>query len=557
MSSSPAIPLLIAADPRQVDLAAFSSHLREGAGIPIEAIPVPGGPAALREALIARGQGKDKSSGPVAVVDPAVGIATKGWLPHLLERLKADPTLGLVGPKIYDRSGLILSCGRTVVSSLGMRDHFANIGFGESEAEKFNRFAEVDAVLPWAFVVRPEALAALAAAENDLGPALAAASAPSATPFSLFGDDLCLSLRAAGFSVAVDPAVLAVNIHRSTFDELNRLQVPGTVPDLDERAINLWKKKWRWDPAHPDLHAVRERWGQTPVCWRIGESLRDTADWNGADHPRIDLLMVTRNNIPLLEKTLTSLARTEYPDRSLCRLHILLNGDTAGTREWLEALGKKGSSHSFPFRIEIVETPVNLGFPAAFNWLLSQSDAPLVAKLDDDIEVKPDWLVRMVARLRQHPYAGVVGGKVLNNDDPETIQWADYRLWPGGINHQGTKDVGQHNHLSRTIANMGCCLLYRRKAFVKAGGIDISLTPGSWDDLDHQIALRAAGYDVLFDGDIAILHPFKRLRDHCRRTRGNMMGNGTKVNLKWGLGAFQVIDRGLDLAGRIIPAHSE
>lgn len=31
------------------------------------------------------------------------------------------------------------------------------------------------------------------------------------------------------------------------------------------------------------------------------------------------------------------------------------------------------------------------------------------------------------------------------------------------------------------------------------------------------------------------------------------MGNGTKVNLKWGVGAFQVIDRGLDEAGRLIP----
>ncbi|SDU21300.1 Glycosyltransferase, GT2 family [Verrucomicrobium sp. GAS474] len=547
MAAAPVpIPVLIAADPKQVDLAAFSSHLRESAGLPLDIIPVPGGPAAVREALLARRGGT-----PVVVVDPAVGMATKDWLPLFLDRLKADPALGLVAPKIYDRVGLILSCGRTVVSALGPRDHFANIGYGESEADRFARFTEVDAVLPWLFVIRPEALAALAATPDPIGAALAGCSAPDATPFSLFGDDLCLSVRAAGFTVAVDPAVLVVNIHRNTFDELNRLQVPGTVPDLDERTINLWKKKWRWNPSHPDLHAVRARWGETPICWRIGKTLLD--DWKGLDHPAVDLLMVTRNNIPLLEKTLASLAATTYPDRHLVRLFVLLNGDTAGSRARIEAFGKQGSAHSFPFRIEIIETPVNLGFPAAFNWLLSASDAPLVAKLDDDIEIQPDWLTRMVDRLREHLYAGVVGGKVLNHDDPETIQWADYRLWPGGSNNQGTKDTGQHNHLTRTIANMGCCLLYRRKAFDKAGGIDVALSPGSWDDLDHQIALRAAGYDVLFDGHIAIRHPFKRLRDHCRRTRGNMMGNGTKVNLKWGVGAFQVIDRGLDEAGRLIP----
>jgi len=541
------LPLLVPADPKQVDLAAFSSHLRESAGVPVEVIPVPGGPAALREALLARKDGPHRA---VVVVDPAVGIATKAWLPLLLKRLEADPKLAVVGPKVYDRHGLILSCGRTVVSPLGMRDHFANIGFGESEAEKFGRFAEVDALLPWLFVVRTETLEAMAKEADPLGPALAAAALPEASPFSLFGDDFCLSARAAGFTVAVEPAVLAVNVHRSVFDELNRLLVPGAVPDLDERTINLWKKKWRWNPLWPDLHAVRARWAETPVCWRIGKTLLD--DWKGETHPPVDLLMITRNNVSLLEKTLASLAATRYPDPSRCRLYILLNGDTAGSRAKIEEIGSRGGGRSFPFPIEVIELPVNLGFPAAFNWLLALGTAPLVAKLDDDIELEPDWLEKMTARLHAHPYAGAVGGKVLNNDDPETIQWAEYRLWPGGINHQGTKDEGQFNRLSRTIANMGCCVLYRRKAFDKAGGIDISLTPGSWDDLDHQIAVRVAGYDVLFDGTVSIRHPFKRLRDHCRRTRGNMMGNGTKVNAKWGPGAFQMIDRGLDEAGRVI-----
>ena len=508
--------------------------LRKTAGIPCEAVivPVPS-PAALNAAIRSR-LGND-----IVVVAGALEIQGKEWLARLSERLAADPQLGAVGGKFLDQLGLIYSCGRSIVSRFGMREHLANLGYGESDAEKYQRFTDVDAILPWLLLIRREALDAVGGFDETF--ATVPAAGPARPPW-LETDDLCLGLRAKGWSVKVEPAVVAIHPAANTYKALEELQKQTTITEIDPRLVNLWLKKWRWNPGYPDLNAVRERWLETPLCWRIGQGLRD--NWAAsAEEPAVDLLLVTRNNLGLLAPMLDSLAKTTYRN-AILRVH--LNGSTDGSKAHLESLRATG----YPFPIELVETPVNLGYTPAINWLFHSGQAPLAAKLDDDIELSPDWLERMVAVLRAHPYAGAVGAKIVNFETPDTLLWADYRLWPQGNNNQGVKDQGQFDFLTRTIANMGCSLLYRRKAWEKAGPFDIGLNPVSWDDLDHQIALWAAGYDVLSDGRIAVKHPFKRLRDHCRRTAGNMRGNGTKVIYKWGHGAFQLIDHGLDLAGR-------
>ncbi len=130
--------------------------LRKTAGIPCEAVivPVPS-PAALNAAIRSR-LGND-----IVVVAGALEIQGKEWLARLSERLAADPQLGAVGGKFLDQLGLIYSCGRSIVSRFGMREHLANLGYGESDAEKYQRFTDVDAILPWLLLIRREALDAV------------------------------------------------------------------------------------------------------------------------------------------------------------------------------------------------------------------------------------------------------------------------------------------------------------------------------------------------------------------------------------------------------------
>jgi len=528
------VTILVPSPPDNPRLTPFIAHLGQTAGMPCQIVPVPGAALSLNAAM------REAGKTDIVIAIPGLHLVTPEWLVKLQARIEADPKLGAVGPKFFDRAGLIYSCGRSVISRFGMREHLSNLGFGESDTLRFQRFTEADALLPWVIYLRREALDA-AGGGFDEQLARLPVTGPTRPP-RMESDDLCLAMRAKGFSVAVDPFIGAVNANSDTYNDLKALTAETPAPETDAHIVNFWRKKWRWHPDYPELHEIRAKWGETPLCWRIGKTLLDAWD---EPEPRVDLLLVTRNNLNLLKPMLESLAGTAYGN---ARLWLHLNGSTDGSQAHLEKLRDSG----YPFPIHLAESPVNIGYPPAMNWLLHLSDAPLVAKLDDDIEIEPDWLSKMVARLRAHPYAGVVGAKVVNFDDPTVIQWADYRIWPRVNNHAREKDEGQFNYCVRTTANMGCCALYRRKVFATAGDFDIGLNPVSWDDLDHQIAVWAAGYDVLYDGGITVKHPYKPLRDLCKRVYNNQLGNGLKAHRKWGVGAFQALDKGLDLAGRAL-----
>ncbi|HEY0258008.1 MAG TPA: glycosyltransferase [Candidatus Methylacidiphilales bacterium] len=533
---SRAVTILVIDDQRGANPSLVKKHLQDTAGAPcqVEIVAAGGGSAAVNQAM------RDHPHDDIVWTIPGLRIETGGWLPRFQARSAADSQCGVVGAKIFDRIGLIYSCGRLIVSPFGLHDQLANIGHGESDAAPFQRFAEVDAVLPWLCFLRREAIDAAGGIDE-----LWSAIAPGPDrPTWLETDDFCLSVRARGFSVYVEPAVCATHPGAAVDDKLEALYQKATssaLEPLDNRVINLWRKKWRWHPGHPDLRAVRDKWLKTPICWRVGASLLDDPE---SSDPRVDIVMVTRNNLALLRKAMESLAKTKYPS---IRLFIHLNGSTDGSRAYLNEL-----QSTYPFPIYLAEVPVNIGHAPAVNWLLQMSDAPLIAKLDDDIELEPDWLARLAGRLRDDPYAGAVGAKVVEMGDPTMIQWADYQIWPRPDCHQRQVDRGQFDYLSRTIGNMGCCILYRRKAVMAAGPYDISLNPNSWDDLDHQIALWKCGYEVLYDGHVRVKHPYKPLREQCRRALGNTLGNGYKVAIKWGPGALQALDEGLEASGRRI-----
>jgi GT2 family glycosyltransferase len=530
---SRSVTILVLGDDH-TDLRQLKRRFQDTAGVPcaLRTVAPNGGTGALNKAMA------ESPEDDIVWTVPQIRIETEGWLRQLQASVKSIPNWGVVGAKIFDPTGLIYSCGRLIVSPFGIHEHLANIGHGESDAAKFKGLTEVDSVLPWLCYLRREAIDAAGGFDELFG---AIPSSPG-HPAWLENDDFCLSIRSRGFSIHVDSAVRTTHPDATTNTKLEALyQKAATSPldPIDHRVVNVWRKKWRWHPGNPDLRAVREKWLETPICWRIGPALLD--NWKTAE-PAIDVIMVTRNNLDLLRGTLDSLMKTKYAPM---QLWVHLNGSTDASRDYLEQ-----RKSECPFPIHLSESPVNIGHAPAVNWLLGMGEAPLIAKLDDDIEFAPDGLTRLVTRLRDNPYAGAVGTKVVNVDAPQTIQWADYRIWPHVENHQNEKDDGQFDYLSRTIANMGCCILYRRKAIQAAGPYDISLNPNSWDDLDHQVAIWKAGYEVLYDGQVAVRHPYKPLRDQCRRALGNTLGNGYKVAIKWGPGAMQALDESLDQGGR-------
>ena len=106
----------------------------------------------------------------------------------------------------------------------------------------------------------------------------------------------------------------------------------------------------------------------------------------------VAVLVYSWNKAGELAETLASLAESDLAGASL---FVLDNGSTdragAVLQEWssrFEALLGAG-------RFTAIFLPVNIGAPAARNWLLHREDVrahEFICYLDDDVELPPDWL---------------------------------------------------------------------------------------------------------------------------------------------------------------------
>ncbi len=493
--------------------------------------------AALNAAFAATGEAD------IVRLHADVLIDTPDWLSRLAEAMIERPAAGVMGARLVYPDGRIQSEGRSVVSGVGMHPlHRDRNAFAVESAGGAIR--EVDSVSGALAYYRRAAIRAVGGLDAAFGPAW------------MDDDDFCIGARFHRFKVFVHTGITGV--HHS------RCWAPTSLNPVSEaesilRAVTwqsreaalkvkapLWEKKWGWDPYQPDLNEIRRLYGHTEICWQIGEPMRYRPS---SEFPTVDCCLVTWNTLPLLRRCLESLAKTDYPQDRV-RVYIADNASTDGTGEYLKALQK-----DYQFPIEVSRLEVNTGAAVGLNWAVSQGKGDLVARLDDDIILPANWLKGMVQDFVRRPFAGCIGPKILNDDAHRSIQCGPYRHFPGLFGHEDEADLGQADYLARAIHVRGCCNLYRRDVFARCGLFDVRYSPSQFDDPDHHIALAVAGYEILYEGRVGIVHKLNNGLARSRAAISNQQGNGGKMYGKWGSDIFEVLERSLELSreGRCLP----
>jgi GT2 family glycosyltransferase len=265
------------------------------------------------------------------------------------------------------------------------------------------------------------------------------------------------------------------------------------------------------------------------------------------DQPPVDVIMLTGNNRVNLQRCLESLALTRYPNLTL---HLLLNGSGQPIMDYLEELKR-----TFPFPIDVIAHPINLGIPVGLNYLHTRCSAPLVWRLDDDMTLPPEALACMVATLRDNPFIGAVlpsfQGPSLDPTKPN-IYVAALRLDndPSGPTKM-PKFPYQQTYLTNFMG--GACVLLRKKVIELVGDYDIRFTPSQTEDMDYGTYIRAIGYDIIVLGHIIALgYPSSFSKASFDLTLG-MGFQAHYYRFKWGA-ALRVLEVGLDRDGRILAA---
>jgi GT2 family glycosyltransferase len=477
---------------------------------------------------------KSDPAADIMFVHSCVWMDQQSGFEHLLS---AHHEASVIGPKVIrHHSRQLVSAGRRLLTPQGMRSDYANRGCGWRDRGQ-HASGEVESLHPALILFRGGVLERC----GGFDPQLNTERIPlEQRPVGFEFDDICLKVSTLSGQVWFESEV-AVYWDCPVASDLKH--------PLVEKLFRAWERKWGWHPLNPDLHVVRQRWGGTALCSMVDPRIRQDIT---EEFPPVDVLMVTCNAFSKLRMTLDSLIKTEYPH---VRLFICDNSSQDATRGYLEQFAK--DRHGFS-DVTVVTAPTNMGFVPAFNWLLKLSDAPLVAKLDDDIELPKEWLSRLVDDLRRHPFAGAVAPKIVFFDSPSTIQFADFRMHPPWKLHMFERDMGQFDYLAYTSCLAGTCVLHRRRVFEIVGPYDLRYSPSQTDDFDHAIAMRMEGFDLLFDGRVAVKHMMSSGIDwHLSEKDGsNAKANVQKLFGKWGNSIFEGLEMSLgkDSHRRIEPS---
>lgn len=254
------------------------------------------------------------------------------------------------------------------------------------------------------------------------------------------------------------------------------------------------------------------------------------------------VLLYTYNKAREIDRTLESLFSSELGG---ARVLVLNNGGQDDTAEvfarWTERRPE----------LECVHLPVNVGAPAARNWLMrheSVSRCRFLAYLDDDALVPPDWLGLLGAAARRYPDAGVWGCRVADAVQPAVLQSVDMGLIdpeadPDETNrrhfrvsdlHVQTLDEGCFTYLRPCATVTGCCHMFERERLLSMGGFDLQFSPTQYDDVDLDLRLIAAGAPAVYQGHLRVEHLKRSGRLSQRETKawGNAYANYSKLQMK-------------------------
>jgi GT2 family glycosyltransferase len=284
------------------------------------------------------------------------------------------------------------------------------------------------------------------------------------------------------------------------------------LPLVDERLATAWLRSGKTDKGTALMRrCAAERPWHTGLWLRLYELAVDGATQCRSLPGRVMVLGYSWNKAADLAATLDSLARSELGE---AQVRILDNGSSDETPEAVRRFVDRVGSD----RAELVSLPVNVGAPAARNWLMhlpEVRESDYAAYIDDDILLPPDWLLRLGAAAVRYPDAGVWGCKVVNFDGPARVQCGEHNLTPSSAGRESALmatlmlqegDFGQADYVRPCASVTGCVHLFPTRRLLETGPFDLRFSPTQYDDLERDLRMVLGGGYAVYQGFLAIRH---------------------------------------------------
>lgn len=155
-----------------------------------------------------------------------------------------------------------------------------------------------------------------------------------------------------------------------------------------------------------------------------------------------------------------------------------------------------------------IELPVNEGTTNSINRGMAAVPSPYVLLLNNDVELAPDYLEKLLRALESDEKLGFVTGKLLCATDHAQLDGAgDAMLLAGASYRMGhlDADAGQFNLRTPLLSACGAAVLYRSNAFLLSGALDADFF-AYVDDLDLALRVHLIGYRGAYLPDAVAYH---------------------------------------------------
>ena len=156
----------------------------------------------------------------------------------------------------------------------------------------------------------------------------------------------------------------------------------------------------------------------------------------------------------------------------------------------------------------VIRNAGNVGFLRAANEGAARASAPALLFLNNDAVPLPDALGRAVSQLRRDDSIGALGARIVFPHG--RLQEAGPIVFSNGFvigyGMGSDPDRGQFRLSRESDFANGAFLATPRRLFAELGGFDDAYEPAYKEDADYGFRVRQAGYRVVYDPTIRLVH---------------------------------------------------
>lgn len=212
--------------------------------------------------------------------------------------------------------------------------------------------------------------------------------------------------------------------------------------------------------------------------------------------PKVSIVIPAHNHVELTRRCLESILRNTLgvPYEVI----VVDDASSDGTAEYCRNVRNlRLISHSSP-----------KGFLLATNAGAELARGRYLVLLNNDTEVRPNWLNALLEPAEADERVALVGAKLLYPDlalqEAGSIVWCDGTGWNYG--RGGDPGKADYNYLREVDYCSAACLLIRRDFFAEVGGFDERYAPAYYEDTDLAFTARQRGYKVLYQSAAEVIH---------------------------------------------------